>query len=242
MARPDAGAEAAVAAFARDVAAALGEDLVCLALHGSAAGDDWVAGRSDLNAVIVVPQVTLDVLETLAPVVARWSRQGFVPPVVMDHEYLDRARDSFPMELLDLRRQHRLLAGTDVLTGLAVDRRALRAECESEARGKLLRLRARFLEVAGAPAALDELMLESLKTFLIVLRHLLGLRGVETPPGYRAVLAAGERLLGPLPAMGRLLGLREGGGRRASGEGRAEFARYLAEVERIVRAVDALDA
>jgi len=146
------------------------------------------------------------------------------------------------MELDDIRRHHRVLAGADPFAALAVERAALRRECEHEARGKLLRLRALFLDAAGRPAALEQLMVESLKSFLVVLRHLLRLRGAEEAHGYREVLAAGARLLGPLPVMQRLLDHRAGEARLGAAALRAEFGGYLAEVERIVAALDALDA
>ncbi len=242
MPRPDARTEGRIAAFTAEVEAALGEALVCLALHGSAAGDDWVADRSDVNVAIVVPEVTLAILERLAPLVVRWRARGFASPVIMDREYLARARDTFPMEIDDVRRQHRLLAGTDVFAEVAVDAAALRRECEHEARGKLLRLRALFLETAASPAALERLMVESLKSFLVVLRHLLRLRGAPDAHGYRAVLERGEAVLGPLPTLRRLLDHRDGGARLPLRALRAEFGAYLAEVGRIVAAVDALDA
>jgi hypothetical protein len=241
MGRPDARAEAQIAAFADEVRAALGERLVSLVLHGSAAGDDWVAGRSDVNTAVVVPHVTLEVLETLAPLVARWRARGFALPVVMDGEYLARARDTFPIELDDIRRQHRVLAGADPFAALEIDRAALRRECEYEARGKLLRLRALFLDTARTPAAIETLMVESLKSFVIVLRHLLRLRGGGDAHGYGDVLAAGERAIGPLPAMRKLFGHREGTATLGAATLRAEFGAYLGEVERIVEAVDALD-
>jgi len=241
MARPDARAEAQIDAFTGEVQGALGDRLVALVLHGSAAGEDWVAGRSDVNTAIVVPRVTLEVLEALAPLVGRWRARGFALPVLVDREYVDRARDTFPMELDDIRRQHRLLAGTDVFATLELDPAALRRECEYEARGKLLRLRALFLDTARTPAAIETLMVESLKSFVIVLRHLLRLRHGEGAHRYADVLAAGERAIGPLPAMRKLLGHRGGEAKLSAGALRAEFGAYLGEVERIVEAVDALE-
>jgi hypothetical protein len=242
MARPDAQVERHLTAFADDLRRVLGDELVGVALYGSAAGEDWVAGVSDLNTVVVVPRVTPDVLERLVPVVARARPHGFALPAVMDHEYLARARDTFPIELDDIRRQHRVLAGGDVFRDVAVEPAAVRRQCEREAREKLLRLRALFLEAAGDAGALERLMVASVKSFLILLRHLLRLRRQDAPQAYAAVLDAGTALLGPLPAMHRLLARRRGGGALPPAEVHATFAAYLGEVERIVAAVDALDA
>jgi len=241
MTRPDPDVERELAAFVAAVEDALGDELLCLVLHGSAAGEDWVPGRSDLNTVVVVPRVTLPLLERLAPVARRFAERGFALPAVMDREYLAQARDTFPMELDDIRRQHRVLAGTDCFAGLDIAPDALRRECEREARGKLLRLRARFLEVAGAADALERLMIASGKSFLVVLRHLARLRRVEVGAGYAAALDVGERLLGPLPVLRRVLDHREGRAEGAWALG-ADFGAYLGEIERIVTAVDAVDA
>jgi len=242
MSRLDARTDGALVAFTRDVQAALGEDLLCLALYGSAAGDDWVEGQSDLNVALVVPRVTFTVLEALEPVVARWRRKGLAPPAIMDREYLARARDIFPMEIDDIRRQHRLLAGSDVFADVTLDPGAIRRECETEVRGKLLRLRALFLESAGRPEVLDLLMRESLKSFLVVLRHWLALLGEDGGHDYRSVLRTAEGTVGPLPTMARLLAHREGGYPLEPEHVRDVFSHYLGEVERIVSAVDRLNA
>jgi len=242
MSRLDARTDGALAAFTREVQAALGDDLLCLALYGSAAGDDWVEGQSDLNVALVVPRVTFAVLEALEPIVARWRRKGLAPPAVMDREYLARARDIFPMEIDDIRRQHRLLAGRDVFADVTLDPAAIRRECEGEVRGKLLRLRALFLESAGRPEALEALMRESVKSFLVVLRHWLALLGEDGAHDYRAVLRTAEGTVGPLPTLGRLLDHREGHAPLDPAHAREVFADYLGEVERIVAAVDRLNA
>ena len=239
MARPGPALERDLATYAAEVRTALGERLVAVVLYGSAAGEDWVAGRSDVNVAIVVERVTLAVLEALVPVVGRYRPRGFVLPLMVDQAYLDRARDVFPMELDDIRRQHRILAGKDVFGAIPLDPKALRLQCEHEARAKLLRLRALFLEVAGKPPALENVMAGSLKSFLVLLRHWLGLRGVVAPAGYAAVLAAGETALGPLPVMRRLLAHRIGTAVLPPEALRETFGEYLAEVERITAAIDA---
>jgi hypothetical protein len=240
MARPDERLERQIATYGSEVEQALASHLLCLALYGSAAGSDFFEPHSDVNIAVVVPTVTIDVLEALAPVVMRWEKRRFATPLLMEREFLVRARDAFPMELDDIRRQHRLLAGADLLTEVAVDNDAVRRQCEKEARAKLLRLRALYLATAGAPSALERVMLESLKSMLIFLRHLLRLQGHESGPCYRDVLEKGQQVLGPLPLMARLLDHREGRTRLVPRALRLEFHEYLGEAERIVQALDAL--
>ncbi len=241
MGQPDERLERQITTYAGEVTQVLDRHLLCLALYGSAAGSDFFEPHSDVNIALIVPAVTIDVLEVLAPVVARWEKRRFATPLLVEQSFLSRARDAFPMELDDIRRQHRVLAGADLLVEVRVDRDAIRRQCEKEARARLLRLRALYLATAGAPTALERLMLESLKSMLIFLRHLLHLQGKEPGPTYRDVLVMGEDALGALPLMGRLLDHREGVTRLVPHALRLEFREYLGEVERIVHALDMLD-
>ena len=232
----DARAEQHLRDYAADVQRALGDDFVSVVLYGSAAGADWVAGRSDLNTVIVLRHVAPAALAALAPVMGRWRPQGFALPVILDDEQLGRAAQLFPMELDDIRRQHRLLAGRDPFAPLAADEAALRRECAQEAFGKLLRLRAFYLEHAADPAALERMMVESVKSFLIVARHLLRLRGEPVPDTYGEALTAAEAVVGALPAMRQVLAQRQA---PVSTDWRQVAPDYVGEVERLVAAVTA---
>ena len=70
---------------------------------------------------------------------------------MLDQDQVAQASHLFPMELDDIRRQHRLLAGVNPFAALATDDAALRRECAQEAFGKLLRLRAFYVEHAARP-------------------------------------------------------------------------------------------
>ena len=225
--------------YAEEVRAALGDACVAVVLYGSAAGVDWIPGRSDVNTVIVLRRASVAALDALAPVIARWRQRGFALPVVLDHEQVERARLLFPMELDDIKRQHRVLAGEDPFAAIATDEAALRRECAQEAFGKLLRLRAFYLEHSADTAALERMMTESLKSFLIVIRHLLRLRGGQVPHAYEAALAAGEAAVGPLPAMRQVLAHRLDASTADGARLRALAGAYVDEVERVVAAVTA---
>lgn len=241
MPAPDARLERDLAGFVHDVATALGEALVGVSVYGSAATADWIRGRSDVNTLVVVRAVTGQVLDALADTMPSWRRRGFALPLLVDEEFLERARDAFPMELDDARRAHRTLRGPELLASVTIDPRDLRRACEHDARAKLLRLRAHYLDAAARPRDLERLVAQSITSFLVILRHVVHLRGDDGPIGWNDVLAAGEHVLGPLPAFRRALELRRGGG-RAGGDPRQEFSRYLADAERVVAAVDAIHA
>ncbi len=213
-------------------------DLVCIALYGSGADEDFVSGRSDLNLAIVLERVTADHLRRLHPYLRKWHKLGVATPLVLDREWLERARDVFPMELLDLKEQHRILYGEQVFASLLIDGRNLRYQAEYEARGKLLRLRALYAEVGTDRKRLEALMRDSVTTFVAIMRCVLRLRGAAVPQGSGAVVVQIEEQCGvAFPSMRRLIEAKRGA-QPLERSPEELFESYLDEVERLVDVVD----
>ncbi len=237
----DARIEKTLSQFTQEVQHLLGEELVTVALYGSGAGNNFVSGDSDLNVILVVKTLRFEVLQKLAPRMAAWHTQGFALPLLMDQEFLQRSRDVFPMEFYDIKDQHRLLWGKDIFQELPIDSRHLRFQAEYEARSKLLRLEALYLECAGNQNQLRTLMLDSLKTFLILMRNLIRMQGESGPLTYPEVLDRFEQhFQQPFPRMHHLLAIRAKQ-QKWSANAEGEFFRdYLTEVQQFVRIIDHL--
>ena len=94
-------------AVARIVEAS-GSRLIAVALYGEAASPDYRAGRSPLSLIVLVRRSGPgDPCARSRPVAARLGRRRVPTPLVVDPDYLDRARDVFPLELLEIRDRHR---------------------------------------------------------------------------------------------------------------------------------------
>jgi len=224
-----------VTAQAREV---FGAGLVSVVLYGSAAGEDFVPGTSDLNFAIVLERLTFAHLKALHQHLVQWHKLGAATPLLLDRRWIERGRDVFPMEFHDIKAQHRVLYGEEVFATLAIDRRYLRYQSEHEARGKLLRLRALYAEVGADRKRLERLMLDSVKTFVIIMRNFIRVRGGEGASRYRAVLDQFETHFAvAFPTMRHLVEVRLGTQQWVDGiEG--TFASYLDEVERLIELLD----
>ena len=230
--------EKAIAQIAEQMRQTFGAELVSLVLYGSAAGEDFAPGRSDLNFAIVLQRVTFALLTALHQHLPAWRKRGAATPLLLDRHFLERACDVFPTEFLDIKAQHRVLYGEEVFATLSIDARHLRYQSEHEARSKLLRLRALYAEVGADRTRLEALMLDSVKTFLIIMRNMLRLRGGEGHPRYMNVLDQFERHAGiSFPTMRQLLRVKLGH-ERAIRALEDAFAAYLDEVERLVDLID----
>ncbi|MGH7966326.1 MAG: hypothetical protein ACRERD_31625 [Candidatus Binatia bacterium] len=235
--------EKTLAQFTHELQQLLGGELVAVVLYGSGAGDNFVPGVSDLNVAVVVKELRFEVLRKLQPRIATWHGRGIALPLLLDREFFHHGRDVFPMELYDIIEQHRLLWGEDLFRGLVVDPQHLRFQAEYEARSKLLRLRALYLEYAGDQNRFQALMLDSLKTFLILMRNLIRMRGEDSSPTYAEVLTHFERHFQlSFPCMHDLIAVREGKHSWPSGDATSVFHDYLAEVQQLVRVIDQLPA
>ena len=171
-------------------------------LYGSAARGDFVPGRSNINVMLVMDQLTPSTLRSLSRAFSGWRKGTTEPPLMLSRAEWTRATDAFPIEITDMRTSYRVLRGADPFEGIRVDPTDLRKALEREFRGKLLRLRQGYTIYAPDPAALGKLGLQSAATILVLLRGVLTLIGktVPTDPLELAAAAAaigfeGEHLL-----------------------------------------------
>src|SRR5690349_18553600 len=111
-----------------ELATACGEALRSLAVYGSAAGDEFDPERSDVNLAVVLDPCDGSHLRRIAQWWVRWRGMRLAAPLVLSARELERSRDVFPLELLDMRARHRTLAGSEVFANLVVEREAVREE------------------------------------------------------------------------------------------------------------------
>jgi len=220
---------------------AYGDRLVSLVLYGSAAAGDRQPDFSDYNVLCVLTRVTPRELGDSEPIFRWWREHGSPSPLLLSQQEVETSADCFVIEFRDIQRQHRLLAGKDVISGLAVDGRFYRAQVEHDLRAKLLRLRQKACGMLSDADILRRLLLDSLSTFCVLFRHALILHGSEGPAAKRAVIAAASQRFGfdPLP-FERLLAIRERKLKAREVEPIPLLGPYLEAISVVIAAVDEL--
>ena len=188
--------EAAIQSLTSGLAAALGDNLVSLMLYGSAARGDHVAGRSDLNALLVVRDASASALRAAAPALESWLRVAHAPPLIQTETDWQASADVFPIEIGEIKDAHRLIAGRDVVSALATNRDDLRRQLEHDARGKLVRLRAEYAAAGSDGGVLGELLVRATSTFLVLFRAAPRLSGRKVPADAAAVTREAGALAG----------------------------------------------
>ena len=211
-----------------------GETLLAVILYGSAASDEFVEGRSNINCLVLLKQVTPDELKKSSPLLQNWHEQGIRTPLFVDPAYVHSAIDVFPIEFLDMKQRYRVLYGQDFLRDLDVKLDHLRFQCEQELKGKMLRLRQLYLETSQSESRLMTLLAKSASSFMILFRALLHLNGISATHSAQE-LCAGLTSLGlPNEAFARVYALRRDQPAPTHANMDALFRQYLSEIETVV--------
>jgi predicted nucleotidyltransferase len=150
-----------------------GTNLRAVVLYGSAVAGDFHEKHSDLNILCVVEQAGSAELEKLQPIAEWWVKKGNPPPIVFTMDELARSADVFAIELLDIKRHHRMLHGADFLESLDVPMNLHRLQVERELRTAWLRLREAVLTAPRNNAVHLQLMVRSVSSFCVLFRHAL---------------------------------------------------------------------
>ncbi|HET9408254.1 MAG TPA: nucleotidyltransferase domain-containing protein [Candidatus Sulfotelmatobacter sp.] len=221
---------------------AAGSNLETLVLFGSAVTGEYHAGLSDLNLLCVLRDSSFAKLQELAPVVRWWNGQKQAPPLCMTRHELGRSTDVFTIELIDMVQHHRILFGEDVLQRLQIPTDLHRVQVEYELREKLLLLRQHLLMSAGNDKQMWEVLLHSVPSFATLFRH--ALMVLEKGASLRrreAVKQLAQRLqFNPTP-IEQLMEVRERKIEKKNLEAATLCVGYLAAIEKVTSAVDALD-
>jgi hypothetical protein len=187
-----------LAAFADQVAAALGPRLVSLLLYGSAAREQETrTGEQDgMNTLLIVDRADAELFGWLSTPVRGWVAAKHPPPLVLtEREWRDSA-DAFPVEYEDIRAAHRVLAGRDPWHGIRVQSEHVRRQLEHELMGKLVHLRQAYAAEWNSTGRLAEVIDGTRAGFLTMLRAILRLAGRAVPPDSGALVREAGNLIG----------------------------------------------
>jgi len=232
-------AEKQINEFLSRMRQAAGENLQSVILYGSAADGEFHPEFSNINLLCVVRETSFAALQAIAPAVEWWARRKHHAPLLLSREELERSTDVFSIELHDMKQQHRVLYGEDVLREMRIPMHFHRAQLEYELREKTILLRERVLLAKGNKTHLWELLLRSLSTFVTLFRHALIAIGEVPPKSKRETMQTlATRIHFDPSAFLQLLDIREGKTEPKRLDVSEVFTRYLAAVEQVTAAVD----
>ena len=226
-----------------DLKATHGDNLASVVLYGSAAAGDFVRLQSDYNILIALHRIAPEDLRLAQAPVREWQRLGHPLPVYFTFGELRDAADVFPIEFHRMERARVVLYGRDPFETLSISDENLRHQTEYELRSKLIQLRRLYIPASGSATRLRDLMADSLSSFATLFPPVLLLHGKDAPVLKHDIVGAAVRTLGLDGAVfERVFALREGAAALPAERAADElFASYLAQIERVIEAVDRLE-
>jgi hypothetical protein len=215
--------------------------LVSVVLYGSGAIGERHPGFSDFNILCVLSEIGTPELSAGEEIFRWWRAQGSPAPLLLTESELAAGSDTFSIEFHDIRENHRLLFGKDVVSTLAIEDRFYRAQVEHELRAKLLRLRQKACGMFSEADLLGRMLVDSLSTFCVLFRHALALSGHPAPLKKREIIQGAREHFGiDAGPFERLLDVREGRIKVRDLQPAGLLASYLQGISTVVQAVDGL--
>jgi len=173
-----------------------GGGLLGLTAYGSCVSAGFGSPLGRLTSVAVLDRINLDRLAELAEHGPRLAKLDIAPPLVMTPESIERSRDTFALELLEVVQFRTTILGRDYFEGLKIEAEHLRLQIERGFKQMLIDLRQGLLCSVGRAGMLSEVIESIGERLLRTMRGLLWLRGQTEPMSRAQVIASVEKLTG----------------------------------------------
>ena len=226
----------------RQTAAALVADLQRIfagRLRSVVAYGAHVEGTTDapLTCLALVESLGMGDLDACARMAPHWERQRLAIPLLLPDQEFRRSLDAFPLEYGEILRAHARIFGPDPFEGTAIAREDLRRACETQIKSHLVHLREGFIESAGRPRAIADLVTTSAPAFVALLRNVARLAGPASLDRTEATREGARAAALPDGVVSDMLALERASAVPTTDAARL-FPEYLAAVEQLARAVD----
>ena len=228
--------------FCNKLHAALGENLESIVLYGGLAkGDEYHPRSSDVNVMLVLTEVNVDALDSIATPIRRARKAFRLSPMILSERDLASSTDVFPIKFLDIKHHHRILFGKNLLKDLAIDDEHLRLRCEQEIKNHLFRLRSQYLNRTPHTRQLRDALISSISPLLHTFNVLLFLETSRSPVLKGETIQSLEKDLGlDGESLKQILAMKRGEYRPRAAQIRSLFDNLIASVEKAANLADGL--
>ena len=157
-----------------------GDGLISANLYGSAASGEYAKGHSNIDVAIILDDASLDSLTKISKFINK-RKFILINPLFLTEDYIKRSTDVFPIEFSDMKDNHVILYGRDLLKDVNIDTKNLRFQCEQELKSRIINIKRAYIRTTDI-LTLKRLLFKSATSSLHILRNLLKLKGMK--PSY----------------------------------------------------------
>lgn len=158
-----------------------GDKIDSIYIYGSAITNNFDPKTSDINVAIILDDLKLKTLIQSEDVVKRLRKKRVIAPLFLSKSYIDSSLDTFPIEFLEIKSNHKTIYGEDYFNQLVIEKDYLRLQAERELKGKLLLLRLTFIENMDKTKRIGRIVRDSISSIIPVLKAILVLKDKKLP-------------------------------------------------------------
>jgi hypothetical protein len=218
-----------------------GDNLGGLILYGGLARGRYRPGKSDINVVVLLKEISAPALTAIGPALRAARRSAGVVPLILALAEVRHATAVFPVKFLDIRDHHIVLYGADPFVGLEAPREQVRMRIVQELSNLIFRLRLRFIASAEDIDMQETTLANLARPLAVGMAALLRLAGKPTPDEDRtaAIFQAAVAAFGlDGDALARIAELRQGSA--PAGDLSPLFTRLFTMLARLLDCAEAM--
>lgn len=181
--------------YVNDHLAVFQDNLQAIMMYGSAVTHEFIPGKSDVNMAIVVKNFELNELMAVKNIQKKWCKRGVATPFYLTKELIESSSNVFPLEMLDMKGNYRVLQGTDFLELIEINKDDVFKQCLREIKSQSIQIRRAVIKVAGKEKDLKSIADSSIKALIPVFKGVVFLFNEPTPNSKSEIVAKVEDLL-----------------------------------------------
>ncbi len=144
------------------------DSLISVCLHNLGLS----AFNSNNGLLVVLSKIDLDDIKKLKLELTKFKKQ-FNTPLLIECDFLEKHKNHFCMEILELKEHTKVLYGTNPASIINIDNQDLKNQIKREIASKILSIRGSFLELTLERKIVEEIAYRSLYNFYLISKYIL---------------------------------------------------------------------
>ncbi|MCM8776901.1 MAG: hypothetical protein NC905_01360 [Candidatus Omnitrophica bacterium] len=153
--------------FVEAVKEILGEKLSSIVVYGSILKESYVPKKSDINIVVIVEGLDVSDLLKVKKKLAKFCFRHLIKPFFFTMDFLKSSADVFPVEWKEIKANHFLVYGKDILGEIILKKQDIRLQLERDIKQNFINFKQGIIFREDVTALIEE----SLKSLQIFLRN-----------------------------------------------------------------------
>jgi predicted nucleotidyltransferase len=232
----------AIEAYINRIHELIGDELHSVLLYGSAAKNNYFPGSSDINLLVLVRNVTPEIMQKTAPVIKGFKMRSKIDTFLADIDDIVNSADVFPIRFLDIRNHHILLYGEDVFAEMEIEAPNLRLDLEGQMRNMVRNLRQSYIFSNYTSQELRNILVENFSRLSCLLTAMLHLHEIKPPPKKQELIQkASKEFKLDLSVFENVINLKSGGNNLPISQMQKIYDEYIEIIDKIVEIADKID-